>query len=100
MNTGNELNPIAKSTPLRPVSSDVRPPPTIVPGLVAEQMYPDELHNGPNRLSARLGLAQVVGRKQKHALEQRYGFRRLDVITRWEQQSQGLSGPQSHGEGT
>ncbi|MBB5444503.1 MULTISPECIES: hypothetical protein [unclassified Paraburkholderia] len=34
------------------------------------------------------------------ALEQRYGFRRLDVITRWEQQSQGVSGPQSHGEGT
>ena len=32
---------------------------------VAEQMYPDELPNGSNRLSARRELAHVIGRKQK-----------------------------------
>ncbi|MBB5445343.1 MULTISPECIES: hypothetical protein [unclassified Paraburkholderia] len=34
-------------------------------GQVAEQMYPGELPDGPNRLSARKELAQVIDRKQK-----------------------------------
>jgi hypothetical protein len=34
-------------------------------GQVAEQMYPHEPPDGPNRLSARKGLAQVIERKQK-----------------------------------
>jgi hypothetical protein len=33
---------------------------------VAEQMYPHHLPDGPHRLSARKGLAQVTKRKQKH----------------------------------
>ena len=84
-------------------------------GQVAEQMYPREAPGGPNRISARKGLAQVIERKQKHwrrhlpalarawdlpeavllyddlrrcatleALEKLYGFRRIDVLRRYE----------------